>query len=95
MKLFRNSTGSLDEPLALSDDQLLDVIDRGRLEDWDTVVAALIRDPHGEFAQKVERTAWQSEVTGAGNAFIVLIRLLRGEPSRPLLRHTVSFEDGY
>jgi hypothetical protein len=42
-------------PESLPSAAIVDILDRGDLDDWQPLAAAVARDPHGELARRIER----------------------------------------
>lgn len=64
--LFRNITATEDDPVETwGFEGVLTAIDRGGLRNWQRIVSAVHRDPHGEFAHQVSQAVDAAEDTGA------------------------------
>lgn len=68
--------GTAPEDLPL--DALDDVLDRGDLDDWAPLVAAVRRDPHGELAERILSLCRAHEMYGTSRLWPELIAGLRG-----------------
>lgn len=62
---------------------ILDLLDRGLLGDWLPLIAALRKDPHGDFALRVERSLRQTYLYGTSALFLTLLARLREETEDP------------
>ena len=65
---------------------IVDLIERGDLDDWRPIARSLARDPFGDFAERVARLIDEYPVYGASplwRAFIARARARTGFPPRP------------
>ena len=59
-----------------------DIIERGQLPEWQPLLAAIRRDPHGEIAEKTLKICWAHPVYGGTRVFRDFIEWCRRERER-------------
>jgi DNA-binding Xre family transcriptional regulator len=83
----------LDYPSDISADQLpaeaiVDILDRGDLDDWGPIAKAVARDPNGSMARKVERLVNAYPMYGTSTLWRAFIDRLRARSQGPQMETT-------
>ena len=77
---FRNVEASTDDPVRTWPfEGLVEVVERGLLQDWKPILAELRQDPWGPVARKVERWVAQSPDDRAAPFFALVIARVRAQ----------------
>jgi len=77
---FRNVEASIDDPVRTWPfEGLVEVLERGLLQDWKPILAEIRQDPWGPVARKVERWAAQSPDDRAAPFFALVIARARAQ----------------
>lgn len=62
---------------------VLDLLDRGTVDQWAPIIRAILDDPSGDFAKRLEAALCQTYLYGTSRLFLTLIAHARGESEDP------------
>ncbi len=62
---------------------VLDLLDRGTIDQWAPVIRAIHVDPFGDFTGRLEGVLRRTYLYGTSRLFLTLIAHARGEPEDP------------